>query len=684
MSGAATALIVVGAFVLIGSPIALSIPGTQPEWTGFAFESAIIGLVVELLIAVVLLHAGHYSPPTALVCTVVVAFGTAFAVRAGGRRRGMAPADLSRLREAEPVLVGLLTIGFVVVALWIRRAPTYFIFQTGDMGGYVNSANILIRAARFGTEPHGFTLFLRETNLVFGRANTVVGVPALGAVVLLGVIAFARMLRLHLVALVGIGFVVVVHPVMVWFSLFPVAESLYAALFIGVLYFVVRARTQTSHVYAALGGIVAGSLLLVRGEAMLLVPIIVMMLFASAAVDDDATLTVQRRFTVVALVALVASYAYDVHYVHGYFVTQLHHLLPGPLYRVADDAHLVQASVFLVVAAAVAIALVVWTTNAVTRYVRPRVGSRPRIFWWWAYAAVGAITAGALISLRVSGLANTLTRWGPVLLVVCVIGVAAVAREPGKYIDGACGLLFLLVVGTYVVLFARRVPEPKIQTYYLYFDRYLYSEVLPAALVLGGVGLHVVAGAVGRLIRSSRTLISIVGRVAIVGVLAIVVIGLAPQIGDTRRATRYRLFGHSYAALASLDRITRTHGVGPVIYSGVTTRPAGWFYPNTYRAFALPLEQSFNREVFGFPPLGLGRDGVYNPTQARLLLRRHQLTSGYLVVLQAPGRHRFGDDDHTHFLGVVSYACPTLGETKRGPATPWTFAHLRFDVYTIT
>jgi len=683
MSGAATALIVVGAFVLIGSPIALSIPGTQPEWAGFAFESAMIGLVTEMLIAVVLLHAGHYSPPTALVGTVVVASGTAFALRIGGRRAGMAAADLSRLRQAEPALVGLLTIGFVVVALWIRRAPTYFIFQTGDMGGYVNSANILIRAARFGTEPHGFTLFLRETNLVFGRSNTVAGVPALGAVVLLGVIAFARMLRLHVVALVGIGFLVVVHPVMVWFSLFPVAESLYAALFIGLLYFVVRARSQTSHVYATVGGVVAGSLLLVRGEAMLLAPIIVVVLLASAAVDDDATVAVQRRFTVVALVALVAAYAYDVHYVHAYFVTQLHHLLPGPLYRIAGDAHLVQASIFLVVAAAVAIALVLGSTKLVTRYARPRVGTRPGLFWSCAYAAVGAITVLALVSLRVSGLGNTLARWGPVLVVLCVFGVAAVARQPGKYIDGMCGLLFLVVIGTYVVLFARRVPEPKIQTYYLYFDRYLYSEVLPAALVLGGIGLHVVADTAGRLIGSSRTQLRVAGRAAIAGVLAIVVVGLTPQIGDTRRVTRYRLFGHSYAALSSLDRITRTHGVGPVIYSGVTARPTGWFYPNTYRAFALPLEQSFDRDVFGFPTLGLGRDGVYNPTEARLLFRRHQVTSGYLVALEAPGRHRFRNDEHTHFIGVVDYLCRTLGETKGGSATPWTVAHLDFDVYTI-
>jgi hypothetical protein len=636
-----------------------------------------------MLIAAALLHAGHYSSPTALAATVVVALGVAIAVRAGGRRAGMPAADLSRLRQAEPALVGLITVGFVVAAMWIRRAPAYFIFQTGDMGGYVNAANILMRAARFGTEPHGFTLFLRETNLMFGRSDTVAGVPALGAVVLLGVIAFARMLRLHVVAVVGIAFVVVVHPVMVWFSLFPVAESLYAALFIGLLYFVVRARTQTSNIYAGIAGVVAGSLLLVRGEAMLLAPIIVIVLLASAAVDDDATVAVQRRFTFVALVALVAAYTYDVHYVHAYFVTQLHHLLPGPLSRIAGDAHLVQASVFLVLAAAAALALVLWAARLVRRYARPRVVTRPRIFWACTYAAVGVITVGALLSLRVSGLGNTLTRWGPVLLVLCVLGVAAVVRQPGTSLDAVGGLLFLVVIGTYLVLFARRVPAPKIQTYYLYFDRYLYSEVLPAALVLGAVGLHVVADAASRITRPSRTQRTIVGRAAMVGVLAVIVIASTPQIGDTRQVTRYRLFGRSYAALADLDRITRTHGVGPVIYSGVTARPARWFYPNTYRAFALPLEQSFDRDVFGFSPLGLGRDPVYNPREARLLLQRHHVTSGYLVALQAPGRHRFGDDDHTHFVGVVDYVCPTLGETKRGSATPWTFADLTFDVYTI-
>ena len=682
MSGAALAFGVLGALVAVGAPIALNVPGTQTDWTQLLFESAVIGLVVEMLVAVVLLHAGYYSVATALAFTVVVVLGAVVGLRRSGNRDGTPATNRSFMRRAEPALTGLATLVLVGAALWIRHAPSYFIFQTGDMGGYVNSANILMRTARFGTEPHGFTLFLRETNLVLGRANTVAGLPALGAVLLLGVIAFARALRFHIVVVLGMGFLVVVHPVAVWYSVFPAAESLYAPLLIALLYFVVRARSHTSSVYAGMAGIFAGALLLVRGEAMLLAPIIVLAFLASTAVDDDRTVAVQRRFTIVALVTLLLAYAYDVHYVHAYFVVQLHHLLPGFLYRLAADARLVNVSVALAIAGGIGLAAVLWCARLVARYVRPRVVTRPRPVWRVAYAAVLLITAAALATLHVTGLGNTLVRWGPVLIALVLVGLAVLVLRPGNLLDAGSGLLFLLVIATYTVLFARRVPSPKVQTYYLYFDRYLYSEVLPAALALGAIGLQLLAETCARLTRSTRARVSI-GRIAIAGVLAIVVVGLVPQIDQTRHATKYRLFGHSYAALSNLDRITGGSKGGAIIYSGSKTRPYRWFYANTYRAFALPLEQSFGRDVFGIPPRGLGRDAVYDASEAHVVLTRNRLRSGYLVVLQMPGRARLNNDEHTHYLETVKYACPTLGETKGGAATTWTFAELKFDIYSI-
>jgi len=575
--------------------------------------------------------------------------------------------------------MGIATLALIVLGLWIRKSPSYFIFQTGDMGGYVNSANILRKAGMpFGVQPPGFTLFLRETNLLLGRANTVAGLPALGGILVLGTIAFARRLGAHAGAALAIGFVVAVHPITVWFSLFPVSESLFATLLIALLYFVVRARSGSSHAYAVIAGVTAGALLLVRGEAMLLAPIIVLVLLASAAVDDDASVSVQRRFTIVALVTLFASYAYDVKYNHLYFRAQLKHLLPGFLFPTFEHAHLIELSVFLVIAGALALALVLWITRLVARRIRRRVVDRPLRFWRCAYGAVIVLSATALLFFRLSGLTDTLARWGPVLIVLAPIGILAVALRPGRYVDAACGFMLLLVVGVYCVLFARRVPAPKIQTYYLYFDRYLFSEVLPAALPLVAIGVQAVADAFARFVPNPRVL-----RAAVAVVIAIVVIGVVPQTKDTRRETKFRLLGKSYQAMHELDDLTRSQGDGAIVYSGSKRRPTNWFYPNTYRAFALPLAQSFGRQVYGIPPKGLGRDVVYDPASARGVLLRNHFASGYLVQLRLRGTKKLPDDDHTRFLGTVNYSSPILGQTTSPPAAPWKIAQLRLDVYAI-
>lgn len=679
MGGAGTALIVFGALVLIGAPIVLNLPKTLPEWTGLAFESAAIGLVVELFVAIVLLHAGYYSPITALLLTVAIVGGAVFALRRTGARSNTPAADRSLLRSPQPALMGIATLALILFGLWIRRRPSYFIFQTGDMGGYVNSANILMRAHMpFGTQPHGLTLFLRETNLILGRANTVAGVPALGAILIVGTIAFARALGVHAAAALAIGFVMVVHPIPVWFSLFPVSEALFATLLIALLYFIVRARSKLSPAYAVIAGITAGSLLLVRGEAMLFAPIILLVMLASAAVDDDATTSIQRRFTLVALVSLFASYAYDAKYNHLYFRAQLRHLLPDVLSNFAEDARLIDLSVFLFLAGALALALALLAVRLVTRFVRPRVVERPLLFWRYAHGAVILIAVVALLTFELSGLSDTLSRWGAVLLVLVAIGIVSIAVRPGRYVDAASGLMFLIIVAVYCVLFARRVPAPKVQTYYLYFDRYLFSEVLPAALPLAAIGIRATIEACSRYAPNPR-----VARAAIAVVVAIIVVGIVPQTQDTRRETKFRLFGKSYQALDRLDELTRSEGDGAVVYSGSKGRVTNWFYPNTYRAFALPLQQSFHRDVFGIPPKGLGRDVVYTPEQARGVLERNNFESGYLVQLRRRGEKKLPDDDRTRFLGTVNYSSPILGQTTSPPAAPWEIAQLRLDVYAL-
>jgi hypothetical protein len=120
------------------------------------------------------------------------------------------------------------------------------------------------------------------------------------------------------------------------------------------------------------------------------------------------------------------------------------------------------------------------------------------------------------------------------------------------------------------------------------------------------------------------------------------------------------------------------------VYSGSATRPPDWFYPNTYRAFALPLRQSFDREVYGIPLSAVEQDRLYTPRQARARLRRSNTSSGYLVQLRTPDEQRLPDDDHTRLVGTVAYTNPWLAQFPVGPAAPWKFAHVDLDVYALT
>jgi hypothetical protein len=327
---------------------------------------------------------------------------------------------------------------------------------------------------------------------------------------------------------------------------------------------------------------------------------------------------------------------------------------------------------------------VLGATFAVTRWVRPHTVGRPQTFWLAAYSAAILATAVACAIFPLAGLADTLLRWGPLLLTLVAIGVVAVVTRPGKYVDGASGLMFLLVIGVYSMLFARRVHGAQGQANYLYFDRYLFSEVLPAALLVSAIGLQSVIDLATHFTRSARS-----ARIAAVGVVAIVVVvvvGVVPQIHETQRITEFRLLGNAYAAEERLDRLTRTNGVGPIVYSGSTSRPANWTFPNTYRAFALPLRQTFSRQVLGFDSDPEGRDTFLRPPGARLLLSQHGLHSGYLVALRrarlAPA---YPDDDHSRYIGSVSYACPLLPQDRDPPpAAPWRVALFRFDVYAIS
>ena len=378
---------------------------------------------------------------------------------------------------------------------------------------------------------------------------------------------------------------------------------------------------------------------------MLLAPIAVLALFASAAIDDDTTVRVQRRFTVVALLALAGAYVYDLHYPRTYFVqNQLHGLLPRSLFKIGDRLQLFSVSIPLLIALAVGLVIVLRATLLVTRFVRPRVVDRPVVFWRYAYGILLGFSAVAAVFMHHAGLVDTLLRWGIVLLALTLVGLVAIFVRPGRYLDGVNGLIVVMTISAYSLLFMARVPISKPHAYYLYYDRYLFSEVLPAAIVLHGdrsalLRRHVRFGREGR----GRSWSASDRRARRRGPRS----RFVPNLKETHRITRYPLFGDSYQTLHRLDELTRTDGSGAIVYSAPPVPPAGWFFQNTSsRRFALPLGETFRRTVVGMPTDPFGADVQFDVASTRDRLKKAGFDRGYLVSLRAPGTKFLENDPH--------------------------------------
>ncbi len=82
---------------------------------------------------------------------------------------------------------------------------------------------------------------------------------------------------------------------------------------------------------------------------------------------------------------------------------------------------------------------------------------------------------------------------------------------------------------------------------------------------------------------------------------------------------------------------------GAIVYSAPADPPTAWIFPNTYRAFALPLVQTFRRVVVGLPRGAVDPDEPRDPDAARALLRRAGFDHGYLVSRPGAGHAAAAD-----------------------------------------
>jgi hypothetical protein len=421
----------------------------------------------------------------------------------------------------------------------------------------------------------------------------------------------------------------------------------------------------------------------VRINAILLAPILVVALLASAAADDDVRYRIQRSMTVVALAVLAIAYAYDMRYAKPYMIRQLQgKLVPRFAFDAAERWKLFEVSLQLVLAVAVLFALVLGAAHLVRVSRTLRIAPPATAFWKWAVGVVVALAIVGWVVIPQGGVNDALARWGPVLLLLAAAGIGLVVLRPGRYFDEASGLFVVLVVATYTLVFAGRLREARGAIYYLYWDRYLFSEVLPLALLLAAIALHALIGWCVAA-TAARPALRVAAAVGLVVLSALAIFPAALQTRDSG-ITRQALYGDAYDALSRLNRLSRADGPGPVVYSGSRPAPPEWFFPNTKAAFAQPLHESFNRILVGTGSFGTEfLDKERDPWSARAMLEAAGHRKGYLVSLRTDDTPRYPDDAKTRYVGSVDYEVPVLRRSLDRWSERFSTIDLHFDVYAL-
>ena len=582
--------LVLGALVLVpGIPLALVVGtpaggdgvgrGASRRWSSVAVEGLVLGLCWWLVLGLWLSHARWFAPWQLLLPTMVLVAALAVPAVREGRT----------IARPVPTRFGAFLVVLLVAAAVLRREPFYFLYRIGDFAEYVNRANAVADGAGFVPWfTRGFTVALSLTNQVLGEARTVELLPFLGLVLIVIGVEVASRLRAGPWARAVVAVILALAVLPVWYSRFPASETLYAVLQLGMVLLVVGAVQRQSRSVAIAAGVVAGVMLMVRGNGVLLGPILVVLVGVCVFAVRRRTLDVLLVFLLSALWSLGVAFTANARFSHDYFIAeQLPKFVPDAVFdQLAGMGGLRFALPRLAGLVVVSLALA-----AALRWLHGRVGpdvdgAARRL----ARRAVlpGVLVAAALASIAVGpdGLLDALGRYELVVLVLGAVGIGAALWQfaDGLDDDERVAIAAIVVIGAaFAVLFAERLPNPRYAPYYLYWDRYLFSETWPLVVVA-------TIWAVGLLRRLDPRLMTAVGTVGLAG--------LAVSLFAGGAVMREHVFmDDAYEQLRAVDDLLDERDL-PVAYSGVpkADMPVKTLCHETTRALvASPLAATFGR-----------------------------------------------------------------------------------------
>ncbi|MBW1881096.1 MAG: hypothetical protein JRJ84_22310, partial [Deltaproteobacteria bacterium] len=264
------------------------------------------------------------------------------------------------------------------------------------------------------------------------------------------------------------------------------------------------------------------------------------------------------------------------------------------------------------------------------------------VHWWksrrwgddppaWLWPAVILLCTGPVVAvafaLRLGGLLDSLSRFSPVLLILGAAGILAAHFRNKDAVAASMGLHGAYLFSVFAALFALRITEPRNHAYFLYWDRYLFSEAFPGLVILAAVGGDAIWQGVLRMRRPW------LARAAALAGVALFVWSGARALRYSLPVARSTLFADAYQDLERLEESTSAEGELPIIYSGFDDQPKGWIFPNTFRAMALPLTETFGRRVLNIYGRGpFSPDPVPTPHEVREIMEGAGVEAVYLVA----------------------------------------------------
>lgn len=581
--------------ILVGAPLALASRSSEEGWAALLIDAALYGTALTSLGIVMwgwLGAAGIVIDVAFLGLTIYLVFA----------RRATFPTW--RLLNVRQAAIAGTWASLLVIAAVLRFRDVNFVMWTGDMGAYVNWANEFVRGGELLAEwPPLFTAFLSIATAVFGQDSTTAGVAVTGLLFIGALVRVLQRLSVPFGVVLAVGAIVVFHVHAVWYSSFPSSESLNAPLFLAWVSIVigfVRSRGQQRWVFAILAFAILLALGMLRGTGpALIIPVVALLIASICTPEWRSAIRPLAALSLLGIAATVIVYWYGISEIRPYFVEmQIESLAPPSITAVATALGLFDATVGTGILLAVLFAGSVFgvvvlffrggrDASPIARGFSGEAASRGIRFVPIITATLIAFAMGAALLLRAEIFA-ILYRVGPwlALLAVATLVLARLVRLSAEQI---LFTVFLeLTAGMFIVLHLIRLRSARAHDFFIYWDRYVYSEIFPAFLVIAAVG----AAAAWAVLLARRP----VRRPVIFGVLAValVVIPSTPTLALSVEKTYVdgnRDFQNRIGELVPPS-------AGPVFWSSTTgDRLDDFYFPNTWMAFGVPLSRSQGFEV---------------------------------------------------------------------------------------